>query len=533
MSHASSGLVRRHWMTATQRARYALLRWLSAGAVLAILSACGGGDATVDPGAPPSGPAAQGFRLLPQRLGMAVDADASVLALSSPGTVAWSMSDATVATVDAAGNVKALKKGTATISASSGTNVATATLTVYTMAGATPDPSGDALIAQALAQNTIDAEQALTYRVYALFGDERLPPQFVGAPSEGPDHVLLRQLSTTIDALSPATQTLLRPFLVPPIYAQSWFAQRLGPAPPAQASAAQQASAQQASALQAGTTKRTRFDTTVNCEQSRIPNAYTRVSTAHFNIYYVKLGDPAYDAGSDAAVALIASVIEEVYHADTALLARFPLADTGEACNGGDGAVDLYYGPFALFGLGAWTNSYPPGPGQNACANRPSYVMLNKLSKEFIGVERAPQEGRLLVKSILAHEFLHVLQFAMNRQASCTDTEWFDEATAQWAMDHVVPTIPAGVPGGYGAEPGLLNVSANYPKSGSVLAEYLYSGHMVSLEKPGAQPELNGYSDYLFFQYLARTQTPAKSSRSSTRWGADSTAWRRSAPWST
>jgi hypothetical protein len=115
-----------------------------------------------------------------------------------------------------------------------------------------------------------------------------------------------------------------------------------------------------------------------------------------------------------------------------------------------------------------------------------------------------------MVKSIVAHEFLHALQFAMPRAASCTDTAWFDEATAQWAMDHVVPTIPQGLPGEFGMEPGIGNVATGYPKSGPVLAEYLYSDHLRSIEKPGAVPELNGYADYLFFQYVARTQTADK-----------------------
>ena len=43
----------------------------------------------------------------------------------------------------------------------------------------------------------------------------------------------------------------------------------------------------------------------------------------------------------------------------------------------------------------------------------------------------------------------------MARAASCKDLEWFDEATAQWAMDHLVPTIAQGLPGEFGMEPGL------------------------------------------------------------------------------
>ena len=446
------------------------------------------------------------FSVVPARLGLAQGGQTTLLALRSPGVVTWSSSDVNVASVDAQGLVTAITKGTATISANAGASSAGASLTVYNTSGATPDASSESLIAQALATNAISAEQALTYRVFALFGDGRLPAQYEGAPSTGSDHLLLRELWTTVANLSPATQELLRPFLIPPIYANSWFAQRLGLTPETQANAPAREANQSS-----GTPKKTALaPSNVNCEAQRLPNWYGRSSTAHFNIFYLKSLDPADNARSAEMATLIASVAEEVYAAQTALLGRFPLADTTENCNGGDGAVDIYYGAYGLFGLGAWTFGYEPPPGQNACANRPSYIVLNSESFEFFAIRRSLTDGRPLAKSIVAHEFMHVLQFAMNRQASCKDAEWFDEATAQWVMDFVVPTIGAGQPGEFGAEPGLGMNAPNLRKSGPVLIEYLYAGHQVSIEKPAAQPKLNGYSDYLFFQYLARTQTPAK-----------------------
>lgn len=357
-------------------------------------------------------------------------------------------------------------------------------------------------------QNRISTEQALTYRVFELFGDPRLPAEFAGAPGSGSNHLLLRELGTTIASLSSSAQAVLRPFLLPPIYAESWYAQRLGL--PERAPAAD--------ALQAIATPTPSY----NCEVSRLQAYYTRVSTTHFNIFYYKLGDAAYDGQSAAAVQLIATLVEQAYGADSDLLKRFIKLDDKEPCNGGDGAYDIYYGSFASKELGAWTSTYPLAPeliGQNACRNRPSMMMVNSQSAEFIAVNRNPQDAKLMVKSILAHELLHALQFAMDRPASCKDEEWIDEATAQWVMDHVVPTIPQGEPGEFGMESGLGRVSVNDRKSGPVLAEYLYSGHMTSIEKDGATPKiekdgatpkLNGYSDYLFFQFLARKQTPDK-----------------------
>ena len=176
-------------------------------------------------------------------------------------------------------------------------------------------------------------------------------------------------------------------------------------------------------------------------------------------------------------------------------------------------AIGHLYLPSGFGRVGAWTSSHFSQAVANgtasACSNRPSYIVLNKASLEFTAVEqRSEAETRRAVKSILAHEFMHVLQFAMVRNASCDDVEWFDEATAQLAMDHLVRTIPAGDVGEYGFEDGIDSLADGRKKSGSDLGAYLYSEHRVPIEKAGADPRRNGYADYLFFQYLARKQSP-------------------------
>jgi len=465
-----------------------------------VMAACGGGGSDVpspDGTAPPV--AGQPLKVLPARLALGIEGEGVVQALASGRAVTWSSSDPGVASVDSAGRVKALAKGKALIRASAGADVAVASVSVYASSGANADPGPDALIERALVAGRIDGEQALIYRVYALFGDDRLPLEFDGPPSDEPNHALLRELASTVHTLSQPTHDLLRPFLLPPQYAESWYAQRAGLTAPAQA--------------QAQAARATPSATTINCEASRLPGFFPRVSTTNFNIFYMKSLDPAQDAVSAQVVELIAALIEEVYRTESSLLNRFRLSDINEACNGGDAKTDIYYGGFALFGTGAWTATYPlprGSTGVNACADRPSMVMLNKTSKEFIAIERSLAQGRALAKSIVAHEILHVLQFAMPRQASCTDTLWFDEATAQWAMDHVVPTIAQGEPGEFGMEPGAGRVAPGFPKSGPVLADYLFAGHMVPIEKPGASVKRNGYADYLFFQFVARAQTPDK-----------------------
>jgi hypothetical protein len=71
----------------------------------------------------------------------------------------------------------------------------------------------------------------------------------------------------------------------------------------------------------------------------------------------------------------------------------------------------------------------------------PSYIVVNSNDAGDAGRGISPAEGPRELKAILAHEIAHVLQFAMDRTgAACADYEWLDEATAEWAMDHVDPT---------------------------------------------------------------------------------------------
>jgi len=428
---------------------------------------------------------------------MAIGDEGTLLALHAPGVLIWSSSDPAVVSVDAQGQVKALSKGSAVITASSGGSGASTTVKVYQTTGPNADPTTTALIDQALSLGTITAEQALTYRVFAMFGDERLPAPFDGAPEKGTDHLLLPQISVSINTLSQATQDILRPFLIPPIYAEGWYAKKHGLSAAAPAAASRLASAP---------------NITINCTASGLPDFFRRVSTVHFDIHYRTWGDGFMDEATVKVVEAIASVIEEVYQAETLLLGRFPLSDLSEKCNGGNDRVDVYFVNYGAGGKGGQVTTYALPEeliAQNACAKRPSYMILNQLSREFFKAAAVPEGARLLVKSIVAHEFLHVLQFAMDRAASCADTEWFDEATAQWVIDHVVPSIPQGVPGEFGYEDGFQKVDATKKRSGSILANYLYSDHMRSIEKRGANPLENGYADYLFFQYLARKHTPA------------------------
>ena len=453
-----------------------------AGLVAGLLVACGGGSSDLaDPPADP-GPAAISFQLMPARLPLGAGTAGQLLPLQAPGTLVWSSSDPAVASVDADGRVTALAAGSAVITATAGASSASARVAVFAPAAA----SSATLIDNALAQGTIDAEQALTYRVFALFADPRLPPQFEGAPEGVADHALMRRLSVALPTLSAAARDRLAPFLVPPIYAESWFAQRLTGTAPAAAGTRNRAATARSTGAQASS---------VNCEAVALPAYWKRLSTAHFNVFHLALGsDPLYDDYYRAAAEAIAAVVESVYDSETGLLERFPLADTAEACNGGDGAIDIYVASLGHGDVRALTTTYP-----GRCNHVPSYIVVNSNDQALQQLRQNPAEGTRELKAILAHEIAHVLQFAMDRNgAACDEYEWLDEATAEWAMDYVDPA--------WNREDGAYKAVPGYQRSGDFYAQYLYSDHMASIEKPGLAGNrgMNGYADYIFFQYLAR-----------------------------
>lgn len=469
-------------------------RWVAALASLLLIAGCGGdagSGAGADPGTggPPSiGPTGSTFVLMPASTQLPIDAHATFFALQAPGAIAWSSSDSEIASVDANGQVTAMARGAAVITATSQGISASAAVQVYRASGTGADVKSTALIAQALAAGTISAEQALIYRVYAQVGDVRLPAAYSGAPSATPDHLLLREVASKMTSLSQGAQDLLRPFFVPPLYAASWYAQQLGALEPAASarSTAQSAALHPAAVL-------------ANCDFAAKPLFIGKVTTDHFNVFYI--GPPFFDKNKELAE-LVGSVAEEAYTAETALLGRFPQSDKDIACNGGDEKVDIY------LTLGKDPNIVGQTvPYSATCDNTPSFILLNEFSTPvFLAYNSPAARAHDIMKSVVGHELMHVIQFAMSRATTCDDMKWFDEATAEWAMDFVVEKFAPDQLAFPGIEDGINTVAAKR-RSGAFLAQYLYSGHMRSLEK-GVADDSFGYADYLFFQFLARKYKP-------------------------
>ena len=465
-------------------------------ALALLLAACGGGgtDAGGDAGsdAPPPATTTPSFAVAPARAKVGVGESTLLFAPRAPAAVTWSSSNGAIATVDAAGNVQGIGRGSAVITATTSAGAASAAVGVFRTVGADRDPTSAKLIAAALAAGSIDAEQALLYRVYAAMDDARLPTAYDGAPDAASDHMILREASGRMGSLSPATQALLRPYFVPPIYPGSALGSQpagLG-SPPSAGGAAKSGPRLQA--------------TTVNCEVAALPTFWRKKPAGAFNVFYVDLGlGDSYSAQNQALAAAVASVVEGVYAAETGLLGRTAKKDIGLPCNGGDGGIDIYIDSLASRDLAQAV------PYEGRCADTAGFVVLNGSNALVRGIAAravtASGEVQDALRQILAHELMHLLQMGMSRGGDCANLKWFDEATAEWAMDFVVPIIAAGQAGAPGFEDGTEKVGTlrfGKKRSGSFLAEYLYTGHMRSIEN--GLPDAYGYSDYLFFQYLHR-----------------------------
>ena len=332
--------------------------------------------------------------------------------------------------------------------------------------GPAPAKSSFELIDVALRAGELDDETALIYQVYAITRDPRLPARYRGVDKDDLEHDALREAVRRWPSLSAAAQALLAPFLIPPIYQGSW-------ADPAGASRA--AGAQPLDAIAAATCR------------GLIPlpgllPGWQRLTTAHATVWYQTAGDIipggwelATPEQAAATAQAAASVIEHIIQQETGLMERWPLLDTNEPCNGGDGSIDIYI-TRRLMNTGAQAVPYPPGE-----VLRPGYIWL------------APDYADGDVKKVrdaLAHEFFHLisLSYAQARAESdlgLPEYQWLDEATANWMVDYVYKDDQFE----HSAAPDYLRPPYGQPD------------HWAPLELAFEQG-VNGYEDYVYLQFL-------------------------------
>lgn len=253
--------------------------------------------------------------------------------------------------------------------------------------------TSEELIAQALAAGDIDAEQALLYKMFAGFGDSRLPVQYHSADGNVGENSALDDVVAQWDGLSQTTKDTLAPFLKSPAEPGSWESL---PSIGSEADAMPQGDA----------------------------NDYILVNTTKpVDVWYHA------DRPGDAAKAQqIADAISgTIWDSITGLMGKTPIADCGNTCSSGgpDSKLDIYIArEDSLRAFTIWNPTDDP-----TCNLTPALIVLAR--------------GDSL--AVVAHEFMHAVQFAFY-YANCIEASWWWEATAEWAMDYVYPSGPPGGP---------------------------------------------------------------------------------------
>ncbi len=89
---------------------------------------------------------------------------------------------------------------------------------------AEPKPTTYALIDRALEAKRIDEETAHKYRVFAAFGDERLPRDYRGAFEQGDRSIEIDRAGARLATFSAETRAALAPYFLRPDEPGSWVA---------------------------------------------------------------------------------------------------------------------------------------------------------------------------------------------------------------------------------------------------------------------------------------------------------------------
>ena len=309
------------------------------------------------------------------------------------------------------------------------------------------------LIEEALESGDIDEETALEYRVFAAFGDPRLPAEYEGDDSEVIESDALVDAATRFTSLSPDAQATLAPFLIPPYHAGSHWsgvgasaARPTGAEPPAE---------------------------TPWCDGSLITENWNSLDTLNGKVR-VWWQQRYNETDRAEAEEIVDAIDDKIWPGLTSLMGREPLSDASVfGCDGGDGKLDI-----AL--VDAATATTVPAT-LFGCKNTAAHILFDR--------------GRANRLPYVAHEIMHAIQFSYSISEGCGEYEWLREATAQWVQDYI--SDPSY---GIGVAPDDTEWEHEAPKK--------FLGH-PEMPLESLSPQHHDYGAYVFFFYLARVTNPS------------------------
>lgn len=336
------------------------------------------------------------------------------------------------------------------------------------------------LIDAAVANGTISPETALTYKVFAAFGDARLPAQFQGDEGDLIDAKVITELYERWPSLSPAAQETLEPFTVPPAYQGSWTSL------PTAARSVPRTAPKAIPRTQAAVGRVQPQSLSVPiCQQPQIdPNWAAKPATqdGRFKVWY----DTRVAGMATKASTALAELETKIWPAVVGTAGmNAPLSDGSlDGCNGGDGRLDVYL----IDGLRvSGANLGETRPDTWATQNFPTFIVIK------------PTLDDNEMKGTLAHEFTHASQWAYGVAAlSVHSYSWLMESTAQAMIDIVYPNLPKG--------------TTQFLGCTTLHFEQCVARHYFDTPAESLDDERLGlhriYGSYLFFQFLSRTVGP-------------------------
>lgn len=285
-------------------------------------------------------------------------------------------------------------------------NCAAAPAAVAIAAQADPARTSAALIEADRAAGKLSAEKAILYRVYAVFGDERLPARYAGDAGGTPDEGVMRDVAGTWRSLSARKRRLIGPFTLRPSASTSWFS-RLTDAP---AKAAE------------------RGDENDPCSSEATTNPGWRnyATAAGGNVRIWGWHD---EPGDKALAETVAGTVNAAWPIFKKLMGRTPISDTTEKLcpHGPDGALDVYFLDGIPRATALTIPSYMTRWADGDCQKTSSYIVMERSSRTFTR------------PFTIAHELFHAFQNAYSHKGGCFTDGWFDEDSANWAAHTVLP----------------------------------------------------------------------------------------------
>lgn len=252
------------------------------------------------------------------------------------------------------------------------------------------------LLEAAVSKGELTADQALTYRVFAVFGDTRIPAKYLGDDESVDDDSVMAEALERWPDLSAAARAAIEPFFTPPAARGSWA--NGGTARPADGESA------------ASAAPHCNKDPLASSEWDHLDTGSGKV-----RIWWRKDADA--NASRKKAGALAKEIDTTIWPALSKIFSRQPLSDAKVECfKGGDGKLDIYFN--RLNRVRALTVSYAP-----KCKATPAFILLPE--------DATPWE--------LAHETAHAFQFAYPYRTKCADYIPFDEGAATWAAHKAYP----------------------------------------------------------------------------------------------